>query len=250
MTSLPPWVREGGREALLKRLADPALRERVKSEMATESSQWENQYLGAGGAGGVMVAEVLDSQLKHYEGRTIARIAEEEKKDPRDAVIDIVRADGANASCILSIMDDRDVRAALAHPLISFGTDSPAKAIDGPLSHETSHPRGWGSASHILGYYVREQKVLRLEEAVRKMTSFAAAAAGFQDRGILRAGLAADLVAFDPVTIRSEATFETPNRYSIGFRYVAVNGVLVVDDGKLTGKTPGQPLRGPGYRQR
>jgi len=246
---LPPWVREGGREALLKRLADPALRERVKSEMAKESSQWENQYLGAGGAGGVMVAEVLDFQLKRYEGRTIARIAEEEKKDPRDVVIDIVRADGANASCILSIMDDRDVRAALAHPLISFGTDSPAKAIDGPLSHETSHPRGWGSASRILGYYVREQKVLRLEEAVRKMTSLAAAAAGFQDRGILRAGLAADLVAFDPVTVRSEATFETPNRYSTGFRYVAVNGVLVVDDGKLTGKTPGQPLRGPGYRQ-
>jgi len=247
---LPPWVREGGREALLKRLADPALRERVKSEMATESSQWENQYLGAGGAGGVMVADVLDSQLKRYEGRTIAWIAAEEKKDPRDVVIDIVRADRANANCILSIMDDRDVRAALAHPLISFGTDSPAKAIDGPLSHETSHPRGWGSASRILGYYVREQKVLRLEEAVRKMTSFAAAAAGFQDRGILRAGLAADLVAFDPATVRSEATFETPNRYSTGFRYVAVNGVLVVDDGKLTGKTPGQPLRGPGYRQR
>ena len=247
---LPPWVREGGREALLKRLADPALRERVKSEMAKESSEWENQYLGAGGPGGVMVAQVLDSKLKRYEGRTIALIAKEEKKDPRDVVIDIVRADRANASCILSIMDDRDVRAALAHPLISFGTDSPAKAIDGPLSHETSHPRGWGSASRILGYYVREQKVLRLEEAVRKMTSLAAAAAGFQDRGILRAGLAADLVAFDPATVRSEATFETPNRYSTGFRYVAVNGVLVVDDGKLTGKTPGQPLRGPGYRQR
>jgi len=247
---LPLWVREGGREALLKRLADPGPRERVKSEMARESSQWENQYLGAGGAGGVMVAQVLDPKLKRYEGRTIARIAEEEKKDPRDVVIDIVRADRANASCILSIMDDRDVRAALAHPLISFGTDSPAKAIDGPLSHETSHPRGWGSASRILGYYVREQKVLRLEEAVRKMTSFAAAAAGFQDRGILRTGLAADLVAFDPATVRSEATFETPNRYSTGFRYVAVNGVLVVDDGKLTGKTPGQPLRGPGYRPR
>ncbi|HYV42061.1 MAG TPA: amidohydrolase family protein, partial [Thermoanaerobaculia bacterium] len=168
---LPPWVREGGREALLKRLADPATRERVKADMAKETTDWENQYLGSGGAEGVMVAEVLDPKLKPYEGKTIASIAAEEKKDPRDVVIDIVLADRANAGCIIAIMDEKDVRAALAHPLVSFGTDSPAKATDGPLSHETSHPRGWGSAARILGYYVREEKVLRLEEAIRKMTS-------------------------------------------------------------------------------
>ena len=148
-------MREGGREALLKRLADPAIRERVKADMAKEGTDWENQYLGAGGAEGVMVAEVLDPKLKAYEGKTIAAIAAEEKKDPRDAVIDIVLADRANAGCIISIMDEKDVRAALASPLVSFGTDSPAKATDGPLSHETSHPRGWGSAARILGYYVR-----------------------------------------------------------------------------------------------
>jgi dihydroorotase/N-acyl-D-amino-acid deacylase len=244
---LPPWVREGGREELLKRLADAATRERVKADMARDTTDWENQYLGSGGAEGVMVASVLSDELKRYQGRTIAQIAQEEKKDPRDALIDLVIADRANASGIISIMDEKDVRAALAHPLVAFCTDSPAKATDGPFSKEYSHPRGWGSAARILGHYVRDEKVLSLEEAVRKMTSFPAASAGLSDRGILRPGFAADLAVFDPKTVRDVATFEDPNRYSEGFRYVAVNGVLVVDGGMLTGKTPGRALRGPGW---
>ena len=246
--NLPPWVREGGREKLLTRLADPAARERVKQDMARDTKDWENQYLGAGGPEGVMVAEVLDSKLKPYEGKTIAAIAKTEGKDPRDVVIDIVVADRANAACIMAIMDEKDVRTALAHPLTSFGTDSQAKATDGPLSNETSHPRGWGSAARILGHYVREEKVLRLEEAIRKMTSFAAEAAGLKDRGLIKSGFAADLVVFDPETVAGVATFEKPNQYSQGFRYVAVNGVFVVDNGKLTGKTPGKALRGPGWK--
>ncbi len=185
-------------------------------------------------------------ELKKYEGKTIAEIAAEEKKDPRDALIDLVIADRANASCIISIMDEKDVRTALAHPLVAFCTDSPAKATDGPLSHEGSHPRGWGSAARILGLYVRDEKVLRLEEAIRKMTSFPAASAGLRDRGLLKVGFAADLAVFDPKTVRDPATFESPNRYSEGFRYVAVNGVLVIDDGRMTGKRPGRALRGPG----
>jgi N-acyl-D-amino-acid deacylase len=246
--NLPPWVREGGREKLLSRLADPATRERVKQDMARQTTEWENQYMGAGGPDGVLVAEVLDPKLKPYEGKTISEIAAAEKKDPRDALIDIVLADRSNAGCIMSIMDEKDVQTALAHPLTSFGTDSPAKATDGPLSHETSHPRGWGSAARILGHYVREEKLLRLEEAVRKMTSFAAEAAGLKDRGLVKPGFAADLAVFDPQTVRDRATFEKPNQYSEGFRYVVVNGVIVVDDGKLTGKTPGVPLRGPGWK--
>jgi dihydroorotase/N-acyl-D-amino-acid deacylase len=246
---LPPWVREGGREELLKRLADAATRERVKADMARDTTEWENQYLGSGGAEGVMVASVLSDELERYQGRTIAQIAQEEKKDPRDALIDLVIADRANASGIISIMDEKDVRAALAHPLVAFCTDSPAKATDGPFSKEYSHPRGWGSAARILGHYVRDEKVLSLEEAVRKMTSFPAASAGLPDRGILRPGFAADLAVFDPKTVRDVATFEDPNRYSEGFRYVAVNGVLVVDGGKLTGKTPGRALRGPGWER-
>jgi dihydroorotase/N-acyl-D-amino-acid deacylase len=244
---LPPWVREGGREALLKRLADPAMRERVKADMDEASSEWENQWLGAGGGEGVMVAEVLSPRLKPYEGRTIAEVAATEKKDPRDVVIDIVLADRANAFGILSIMDEQDVRAALAHPLVSFDCDSGAKVEDGPFAGQTSHPRGWGSTARILGYYVREQKLLRLEEAVRKMTSFAAQAAGIPDRGLVKVGFRADLTLFDPNTVAARATFENPNQYSEGIPYVVVNGALVVDGGRITDARPGQALRGPGY---
>ena len=245
---LPPWVREGGREALLKRLSDPATRERVKADMTAQSRDWENQYLGSDGADGIMVASVLEQKLKPIEGKTIAQIARDERKDPRDVVIDIVVADRANTSCIISIMDERDVRAALAHPLVSFGTDSGAHAEDGILSKEGSHPRGWGSMARILGHYVRDEKLLRLEEAVRKMTSFAAEAAGLSDRGLIKPGLAADVAVFDPAAVRDRSTFADPNHYSEGFRYVAVNGTLVVDGGKMTGKTPGRALRGPGRR--
>jgi len=245
---LPPWVREGGRDALLKRLAEPATRSRVKADMVKETKEWENQWLGSGGAEGVWVAEVLNPKLKKYEGQTIAAIAKAESKDPRDVVIDIVLADRANAYCIIAIMDEKDVRTALQSPLVSFGTDSQAKATDGPFGAETSHPRGWGSATRILGHYVRDEKVLRLEEAVRKMTSFGAEAAGLKDRGLIKEGFWADLAVFDPATVNARATFEKPNQYSEGMPYVAVNGVLVVDQGKITGAAPGKALRGPGYR--
>ena len=245
---LPPWVREGGRDALLRRLADPKTRARVKEDMDKDTKDWENEWKGAGGAEGVMVAEVLSPQLKKYEGQTIAAIAKAENKDPRDVVIDIVVADRANAYQIMAIMDEADVRTALASPIVSFGTDSQGKGIDGPFGNETSHPRGWGSATRILGYYVRDQKVLRLEEAVRKMTSFAAEAAGLKNRGLIKEGFWADLAVFDPATVNSRATFEKPNQYSEGMPYVAVNGVLVVDQGKITDAAPGKALRGPGYR--
>lgn len=246
---LPPWVREGGTEALLARLADPAVRARVKAEMVTPDDSWENQWLGAGGGEGVMVAAVLNPRLKPYEGRTVAAIAKAEGKDPRDVAIDVVIADRGNAECITSVMDEGDVRLALAHPLVSFGTDSEAMGEDGPFAAQTSHPRAWGSATRILGFYVREQKVLSLEEAVRKMTSFAAEAAGLKDRGLLKEGFAADLVLFDPATVGSRATFADPNHYSAGVPFVAVNGVLVVDGGKLTPARPGKALRGPGWRR-
>ena len=245
---LPPWVREGGRDALLKRLADPKTRARVKEDMVKQTKEWENQWLGSGGAEGVWVAEVLNPKLKKYEGQTIASIAKADNKDPRDAVIDIVLADRANAYCIIAIMDEKDVRTALQSPLVSFCTDSQAKATDGPFGAETSHPRGWGSATRILGYYVRDEKVLRLEEAVRKMTSFAAEAAGLENRGLVKEGFWADLAVFDPATVNARATFEKPNQYSEGMPYVAVNGVLVVDQGKITAAAPGKALRGPGYR--
>ncbi len=245
---LPPWVREGGTEKLLSRLRDPAVRERVKAEMDAPSDAWENQWLGSGGGSGVLVASVLNTALKKYEGKTLEEIGKAEGKDPRDALIDIVVADRANSSGIIFIMSEEDVKAALKSRLVAFCTDSGAAATDGILSEEKSHPRGWGSTARILGKYVRDEGLLPLEEAVRKMTSLSAARAQIRDRGLLFPGLYADVVAFDPLRVKDVATYADPLHYSEGFPYVAVNGQLVVDGGKLTMARPGKPVLGPGYR--
>ena len=242
---LPPWIREGGREKLLARLADPALREKAKAEMSDPNGAWENQWLGAGAGAGVLVASVLDPKLKRYEGKRITQIAAVEGKDPRDALMDLVVADRANSSGIHFIMSEDDVRLALAHRLVAFCTDSGAVATDGIYSEERSHPRAWGSATRILGNYVREEKLLPLEEAVRKMTSLPAARARLHDRGILRPALAADVTVFDPARVRSASTYDDPLHYSEGVPFVAVNGELVVDGGKVTSARPGRILKGP-----
>jgi dihydroorotase/N-acyl-D-amino-acid deacylase len=162
--------------------------------------------------------------------------------------MDLVIADHGETSCIISIMTEDDVRTALRHPLVSIDTDSEARAEDGPLSQSKSHPRAWGTFPRILGKYVREEKLLTLEEAIRKMTSRPATRVGLDDRGILRPGMAADITVFDPETVRDVSTFEDPNHYSVGVRYVLVNGRAVVDGGKITAERPGRILRGPGYR--
>jgi N-acyl-D-amino-acid deacylase len=246
---LPPWVREGGRERLLARLRDPEARARIRNEMAEDADSWENQWYGSGGGSGVMLAAVLNPELKKYEGGTLQEIGALMKKDPRDALMDIVLADRANALCIIFMMREDDVRAALKDPFVGFCTDSGAAATDGIYSEEKSHPRAWASTARILATYVRDEKLLSLEEAVRKMTSFSAARAGFRDRGILKAGMAGDVVAFDPVRVKAVSTYADPLHYSEGFPYVAVNGALVVDGGKITAERPGQPLLGPGSKR-
>ena len=246
---LPLWVREGGTDKMMERLRDAALRERIKKDMEDPApGDWENQWYGSGGASGVMVSSVLDPSLRKWEGKTLEQIGREMGKDPRDALMDLVIADHAETSCIISIMNEDDVRTALRHPLVSIDTDSEARAEDGPLSESKSHPRAWGTFTRILGKYVREEKLLTLEEAVRKMTSRPAARVGLSDRGILRPGMAADITVFDPETVRDVSTFEDPNHYSVGVRYVLVNGRAVVDEGKITAERPGRILRGPGYR--
>jgi dihydroorotase/N-acyl-D-amino-acid deacylase len=247
--NLPPWIREGGREKLLARLKAPALRERAKKGMAEDSEDWNNQYHGSGGPSGILLASVLNPDLKKYEGRTIEEIAAIEKKDPRDALMDLVLADKAGSFCINFIMSEEDVRTALKHRLVAFCTDSGAAATDGIFSEEKSHPRGWASAARILGTYVRDEKLLPLEEAIRKMTSLPAARAQLTDRGLLKEGFAADLVAFDPLTVRGVATYADPLHYSEGIPFVAVNGILVVDGGRVTASRPGQVLLGPGARR-
>jgi len=243
--SLPVWVREGGAEKMVARLTDPAQRAKTREDFLKlpENTDWP------AGASRILVTSVLNAALKGYEGQTIEQIAAAAKKDPIDVIIDLVIADRGNTARVSFSMSEDDVREALRHPFVSFCTDSGASAEDGIFSKQKSHPRAWGSASRILGYYVREQKVLTLEEAIRKMTSLPAARMHLSDRGIVRAGMAADLVAFDPDTVAARATYADPLHYSAGIPYVAVNGQLVVDEGAITKARPGRPLRGPGYRR-
>jgi len=241
--SLPVWVREGGAEKLVARLSDTATRARAREDfLADQGPFWPGQ------AGEILITSVLNPGLKKYEGQTIADIAKAEGKDPLDVIMDVVVADRGNTSRVTFSMDENDVRAALQHPLVSFCTDSPAMAEDGILSQEKSHPRAWASATRILGKYVREEKVLPLEEAIRKMTSLPASRMRLRDRGVLRPGMLADLVAFDPETVRERSTYTDPTHYSEGIPYVAVNGQLVVDGGRITSARPGRALFGPGYR--
>jgi N-acyl-D-aspartate/D-glutamate deacylase len=247
---LPLWVREGGLEPMLTRLQDPSLRERIKRDMDDPSAKdWENQWYGSGGAEGVMVSSVLDPSLRKWEGMTLADIGKAMGKDPRDAVMDLVIADRGETSVIISIMREDDVRTALAHPLVAIGTDSGAKAEDGPLAESRSHPRAWGSFPRILGKYVRDEKLMSLEEAIRRFTSRPAARAGLTDRGLLRPGLKADITVFDPARIRDVSTFTDPTHYSEGVQHVFVNGRAVVANGTITGERPGEVVRGPGYRR-
>ncbi len=245
---LPVWVREGGTGAMLTRLADPETRARVKKDMDDPNAPFENQWYGSGGPAGVLLSSVLDPSLRKYEGMNFVEIGKAMGKDPRDAAIDLVIADKAESSVIISIMREADVVEAMKTPWVSFDTDSGARATDGPLSESKSHPRAWGTFTRVLGKYVREDGVLTLEEAVRKMTSQAAIRVGLTDRGIVRPGMAADLVVFDPASVKDLATFAEPNKYSAGVRHVFVNGAAVVSNGAITSARPGMALRGPGYR--
>jgi dihydroorotase/N-acyl-D-amino-acid deacylase len=243
--SLPGWVREGGDEKMVERLKDPATRARARADFLKEDPEWPD-----GGAANILLTQVFEPGLKKYEGRTLAEIGQDEEKDPLDVLIDLVVADRGNTGRVTFSMSEPDVKAALAHPLVSICTDSSAQAEDGILSKQRSHPRAWGSTARILGKYVREEKLLTLEEAVRKMTSLPASRMRLHDRGILRPGMMADLVAFDPKTVAERSTYADPLHYSAGIPYVAVNGQLVVDGGRITGARPGRGILGPGYRPR
>jgi N-acyl-D-amino-acid deacylase len=246
---LPLWVRDGGTDAMIARLKDPAQRARIRQDMEDPNPKdWENQWYGSGGASGVLLSSVLDPALRKWEGKTLEQIGREMGKDPRDAAMDLVIADRGESSVIISIMREDDVRAALAHPMIAIGTDSGARAEDGPLSVSKSHPRAWGSFTKILGHYVRDEALIPLEDAVRRFTSRPAARMGITDRGLLRPGFKADITVFDLATVRDVSTFTDPTHYSEGIRHVLVNGEPVVSDGRITDARPGQVIRGAGYK--
>jgi N-acyl-D-amino-acid deacylase len=247
---LPPWAIEGGVEKMLSRLRDKETRARIRADILRETSEWENIYLGSGGAAGVLIGSVVNRGLEGLQGKRVSEIAKEQGKDELEALFDIILADRGQSGAIYFMMSEDDLRAALREPFVSICTDSGARASDGPLAGSKSHPRGWGSYPRVLSRYVRDERLLTLEEAVHKMTGLSAARVGLRDRGVLREGAFADITVFDPARVRDRATFEEPNHYPDGVEYVVVNGQLEVDGGRRTAANAGRPLRGPGYRRK
>ncbi len=245
---LPPWALEGGTEAMLARLGDAETRARLKREISADSNEWENIYFGSGGAGGVLIGSVVNRDLENMQGKRISEIAAEQKKEELDALFDLILADRGQTGAIYFMMNEDDLRAALRAPFVSICTDSSARATDGPLSGQKAHPRGWGSYPRILSRYVRDEKLLTIEQAIHKMTGLPASRVGLRERGLLRAGMYADVTIFDPQRVRDRATFEAPNQYAEGIRFVIINGQVSVDDGRHTDALAGRVLRGPGYR--
>lgn len=246
--SIPPWAHAGGHEDLLNRLRDPATRARLRREISQPGDNWENFYWMAGGAEGVLISSVNNQDLKSYEGMRLAEIARQRGEEPLEALFDLLVADEAQTDAIYFLMSEADVKRALEQPWVSVGTDYPAVRPDGPLGAWKPHPRAYGCFPRILGRYVREQKLLRLEEAIRKMTSLPAQRVGLRDRGLLLPGYYADIVIFDFERITDRATFEAPQQYSEGVKYVVVNGQLVLDGGEMARALPGRVLRGPGWK--
>jgi dihydroorotase/N-acyl-D-amino-acid deacylase len=245
---IPPKYQTGGTEAFLARLRDPAQRAAMRRDILTlRGADFDNAWLGVRGPEGILIVSVAEADLKKYEGKTVAEIAVMEKKDPLDAMLDLVLAGHDRIGAVYFEMHEDDVRLALRHPWVAVNNDSSAASPEGPLAESKTHPRAYGSFPRILGKYVREEKLLRLEDAIRKFTSLPAQRMKLEGRGLLRTGYFADVTIFDPATVRDLATFEDPHRTSVGIEYVFVNGMLTLEKGKFTGKLGGRPLRGPGY---
>ena len=240
---VPPWAHDGGTQKLLERLRDPAVRTRIRKEMETPSTAWDNEWQEIAGPEAVLLCSVQNPALRPLVGKTLAEIAKQRGKDAIDTLFDLLIEDEAYTSVAVFGMSEPDVALALVQPWVSIDNDSEGTSIEGLLGKEHPHPRAYGTFPRILRKYVREEKKLRLEEAIRKFTALAAQRMGFADRGALKAGMWADLVIFDPETVRDLATFENPNQLSQGMDYVLVNGVPVIEDGERTDAQPGRALR-------
>jgi N-acyl-D-amino-acid deacylase len=246
---LPPWMADGGTNKFLERLADPKLRERMKREMAVDHQDWENLYLDSGGGSGVLIAGVVNPALKKYDGKTVAQLASAEKKSELDALFDFILADRAQTGALYFIAGESDLRYALKQPWTSLCLDAGELSLDGPLFEPHTHPRAFGTMPRFLGHYVRDERLLPLPEAIRKMTSMPAQREHLTNRGLIKIGFYADITIFDPSTIIDRATYTDPTKLSEGVDYVLVNGQLEYDHGKLTDAKTGQVLRGPGWRE-
>jgi dihydroorotase/N-acyl-D-amino-acid deacylase len=244
---IPQWAHDGGDAKLLERLRDPAARARMRKDMETPTTDWDNEWLEIPGPESVLIGVVQNPKLLPLQGKTLAEIAKLWNKDPMDALFDLLIEDKAFTSVAVFGMSEPDVALALQQPWVSIDNDSSGTSPEGILGQEHPHPRAYGTFPRILRKYVREEKKLTLEDAIRKFSALPAQRMRFTDRGVLKAGMWADVVIFDPATVRDLATFADPNQLSQGMEYVLVNGTAVIDQGKMTGAKPGKVLRGPGY---
>lgn len=244
---LPPWALDGGTAKLLERLKDPAVRARIRQQMLTPSSAWENEWQQITGPESILICGVENPELLPLQGQTLAQVAKAWGEDPINALFDLVFKDNASTTVAVFGMSEPDVVLALEQPWVSVDTDSEGLSPEGILGQGHPHPRAYGTFPRILRKYVREEHALTLPDAIRKFTALPAQRMRFTDRGVLKQGMWADIVIFNPATILDLATYEEPNQLSQGMDYVLVNGVPVIDQGKMTGALPGKVLRGPGY---
>ena len=247
-SSLPPWVADGGTDKLLERLHDPATRARIKREMATDHQDWENLFLDSGGGSGVLISGVFNPALKKFDGKTVAQMAKAEGKPEYDALFDFILGDNAQTGALYFMASEQDMLYALKQPWTSIGLDANELSLDGPLFEPHTHPRAFGSMPRFLGRYVRDQKLMPLEQAIRKITSMPAQREHLTGRGLIKSGYFADITVFDAATIMDEATYTEPTKLSQGVNYVIVNGQVEYDHGALTSAKAGRALRGPGYQ--
>jgi N-acyl-D-amino-acid deacylase len=243
---LPPWTQDGGYPALFKRLRDPATREKIAAEVRTPSDQWENLYLAAGSPEKILLSGFKSEKLKPLTGKSLAEVAKMRGKDAIETAMDLISEDESRIDTIYFLMSEENVKKEMAKPWVSFGSDEASQAPEGNFIKSNCHPRAYGTFARVLGKYVREEKVLTLADAIRKLSGQPATNLGLDHRGFVREGMFADVVVFDPATVGDKATFEKPHQYAVGMKHVFVNGTQVLKDGEHTGAKPGRAIWGPG----
>ena len=246
--AMPPWVQEGGYDAWAERLKNPAIRRRVAREMRTPTNDWENLYLATGSPERVLLVGFKNDELKPLTGKTLGEVARMRGKSPEETAMDLVIEDGSRVGAIYFLMSEENIKKQIRQPWVSFDSDAGSLAPEGAFLKSNPHPRAYGNFARLLGKYVRDEKVIPLEEAIRRLTTLPAGNLKIKQRGSLTPGYFADVVVFDPDTIQDHATFEDPHQYSTGMVHVFVNGVQVLKDGEHTGAKPGRVVRGPGWK--
>jgi N-acyl-D-amino-acid deacylase len=246
--AMPPWVQEGGYAAWAERLKDPVIRDRLKKEMTTPSDSWESLYMEAGSPEDVLLVAFKNEKLKPLTGKTLAEVSKSRGTSPVETMMDLVVEDGTRVGTIYFLMSEENVRKQIRRPWVSFGSDEGSYAPEGVFLKSNPHPRAYGNFARLIGKYARDENLITLPEAVRRLTSFPADNLKLRMRGRIRPGYFADLVVFDPASVQDHATYAAPHRYATGVVDVFVNGVQVLKDGENTGATPGRVVRGPGWK--